>query len=99
MKVTLNSRTIVGPQHTQAAAFAGEWVPEEPLEVDWQESPSARCVLDIEIPPDRPFILRGAVEPVDGHDARSHLEIDLRDNLGMPPYCGDDPDGSERIAS
>jgi len=66
------------------------------MEVKWQESPSARCVLDVEVPPNRPVILRGTVEAMDGHDARCHLEIDLRENLGMPPYCGDDADGSER---
>ena len=99
MKITLNSRTLVGPQHVQATAFASEWTPEHPVEIDWLESPSARCVLEVDIPPDRPVILSGTVQPLDGHDAREHLEIDLRENLGLPPFQGEDPDGSERTTA
>ena len=89
MKITLNSRTIVGPQHALATAFTSEWVPEGAAEIDWREDPSPCCVLAVESRPDRPIILRGAVEPLNGHDARCHLEIELRENLGMAPYCGD----------
>lgn len=96
MRITLNSRTIVGPQHAQAASFASEWPPGLPVDIAWVESPSAHCVLDLEIPEDETVILAGKASLVDGHDVRTHLEIDLRDNLGLPPLSGDDADGSER---
>ncbi len=96
MKITLNSRTIVGPQHTQAAAFASEWLPGAPVAIEWQENPSPRCVIAVEIPVSEPVILKGTVQPLDGHDARAHLEIDLRNNLGLPPLSGEDADGAER---
>ncbi|WP_075090976.1 hypothetical protein [Haloferula sp. BvORR071] len=95
MKIVLNSRTIVGPQHAQAAAFASEWPPGNPVSIEWIESSSSRCVLAVEIPEDQPVILTGTVAPLDGHDARGHLEIDLRDNLGLPPYKGEDADHCE----
>ncbi|MCW1915848.1 hypothetical protein OJ996_19835 [Luteolibacter sp. GHJ8] len=96
MRITLNSRTLVGPQHTLAASFASEWPPACPVEIVWMQSPSARCVLEVEIPPEEPLIFDGIVTPLDGNDAAVFLERDLREALGLPELEGDDPDGSER---
>jgi hypothetical protein len=95
MRIVLNSRTLVGPQHVEAAAFASEWIPGMAVNIEWLESPSARCVLQVDLPPDSPVVIRGRVLPVDGRDVRSQLEDDLRDHLNFPPYLGDDPSGTE----
>ncbi len=95
MKVILNSRTIIGPQHAQAATFFSEWTPFTPVDTEWLESPSARCVLGVEIAEDEQVVLQGTIQSLDGHNAAHHLEIELRENLGLPPYRGDDPDESE----
>lgn len=80
MNITLNTRTLVGHDHDKAADFAAMHFDLVTGGIDWRQSPSARCVLDI---------------TPDDQVLRVQFEQELRVHLGLPPYLGDDPSESE----
>ena len=84
MKITLNTRTLVGHDHEEGEQFARMCSEGTVIEIDWRQSPSARCVL--------------ALAP-DDQILRVRFEQDLRNHLGLPPYLGDDPSETETGAT
>ncbi len=84
MKLVLNTRTLVGHDHTSAAEFAREYFDGFSAEIDWMQSPSARCVLEL--------------NPED-QELQIQLEQELRAHLGLPSFDGDDDSETERGAT
>ena len=82
MKGILNTRTLVGNDHDRAAEFVSEYLPDVVADIEWMQSPSARCVLDL-IPPDS--------------ELQIQLELALRDHLGLAVYEGDDASETEAL--
>ena len=80
MELVLNTRTIVGHDHDRATEFVRDYFPVEGLRIEWMQSPSARCVLELR-PPD-----------VGRH---MEAERDLRAHLGMTSPDGAEPSGNE----
>jgi hypothetical protein len=81
MQIRLNSRTLVGPIHEAAVDFVSNVYGLPTSAIDWVESPSAKCVLDL--------------SPHDlGEELR--LEQALRSHLLLPAFTGDDASASER---
>lgn len=80
MRVRLNSRTLVGPMHSAATAFVSNLYGLQATAIDWVESPSAKCVLEL--------------SPHDlGEELR--LEQAVRTHLQLPAFAGDDASSSE----
>lgn len=98
MKVLLNSRVLIGAQHDAAQSFMRTWRGGE-NQIEWDSSPSARCVLHVEQPAGL-TALAGQFEttaPVSIVPS-IHLsaERDLRSQLGLSLFEGDDSSESER---
>ena len=83
MKMTLNTRTLVGHEHHAAENFLRRTLESAAVEIEWIQSPSARCVLQI-VPEDQVLHMQ--------------LEQELRNYIGREPYQGDDASGSEQGA-
>lgn len=81
MKVRLNGRTLVGPMHDLAIGFVTHLYGLQATAVEWLESPSAKCVLQLS--PHDP-----------GEELR--LEQALRDHLQLPAFVGEDSSLTER---
>ena len=80
VRIVLNSRTLVGNAHARAASFAIEFFPTSFVEIDWMQSPLARCVLDL--------------DPADP-ELQFQLEQDLRRHLELDPSAGADASETE----
>jgi hypothetical protein len=98
VNVTLNSRTLVGPQHTAAEIFLRDYYPLGLSKVDWVESPSARCVLGLQQAASAASAtgdasVAGSALPES--EVLRTLEQKLRAHVGLKPYHGDDSSQSE----
>jgi hypothetical protein len=91
MTITLNSRTLVGLNHHAAAEYVSEYLPDVITLVEWQQNPSARCVLTIE-----DHFTKDRLIDEDAHAALlKGLESDLRSHLGLPILLGEEASGTE----
>ena len=96
MNIVLNSRILVGPMHQAADDYAKKWEPELPKHIEWMQSPSELCVLDIrdEPEPKAPVRERRATRPlkpaVKPWALATRLEDALRHHLGLK-LPGEDP--------
>ncbi|QJE95138.1 hypothetical protein [Luteolibacter luteus] len=102
MNVILNSRTLVGPQHTAAETFLRDRYPMDLAKIDWLQSPSARCVLELQQAAHVAAVSgdpNTAVNPFPESEALVSLEESLRAHIGLDPYVGDDCSQSEGRSS
>lgn len=98
MNVTLNSRTLVGPQHVAAESFLRDRYPLGLARIDWVQSPSARCVLELQQAANTASLTGDpavAASPLAESEMLRSLEAKLRAHLGLDPYAGDDSSQSE----
>ncbi len=72
----------LGGAHHLAAGLAIDYFPDAVPVIEWLQSPSASCVLNL-FPPDAGL--------------QNQLEHDLRAHHGLLAYAGDDPADSETI--
>jgi hypothetical protein len=97
MKIVLNSRVLIGARHDAAENYVRNWRGSA-NQVEWRASPSARCVLDIGGAPGLSEIagrLGPSASSGAGPALHSSAEKDLRSQLGLPAYEGDDSSETE----
>jgi hypothetical protein len=84
MNIVLNSRVLIGFRHSEADRLARLWKPEEPIEIQWMQSPSDLCVLSVsDVETTRPDDRYGRIVEHASLPLASKLEETLRVQLGL----------------